>query len=90
LKNWFFQTQADLALKNLQFSFSLKKPVQLLVCALSTTLTSSKATFLIDQATVNPSLMTDWKGIIYNGTGSRQETLTVPANNKYLFCVLTK
>jgi len=58
------------------------------ILSLSTTITSGKATFLIEQQTVNPSLMTDWKRIIYNGTGSWQETLTVPANNKYLFAFL--
>ncbi len=58
------------------------------ILSLSTTITSGKATLLIEQQTVNPSLMTDWKRIIYNGTGSWQETLTVPANNKYLFAFL--
>jgi hypothetical protein len=58
------------------------------ILSVSTTITSGKATFLIEQQTVNPSLMTDWKRIIYNGTGSWRETLTVPANNKYLFAFL--
>lgn len=58
------------------------------ILSLSTTITSGKATFLIEQQTVNPSLMADWKRIIYNGTGSWQETLNVPADNKYLFAFL--
>ncbi len=58
------------------------------ILGLSTTITSGKATLLIEQASVNPSLMTDWKRIIFNGTGSWQETLTVPANNKYLLAFL--
>jgi len=89
LKNQVFSNSGrPCTTKNLQFSFSLKKTCAVIVCALSTTLTSSKATFLIDQASVNPSLMTDWKGIIHNGTGSWQETLTVPASNKYFFAFL--
>jgi hypothetical protein len=58
------------------------------VLSVSTIITSGKATFLIEQQTVNPSLMTDWKRIVFNGTGSWQETFTVPANNKYLFAFL--
>ena len=58
------------------------------ILSFSTTITSGKATLLIEQQTVNPSLMTDWKRIIYNGTRSWQEKLTVPANNKYLFAFL--
>ena len=58
------------------------------VLNISTTILSGKATFLIEQGTVNPSLMSDWQRIVFNGTGSWQQTLTVPANNKYLFVFL--
>jgi hypothetical protein len=51
-------------------------------------ITSGQAKLVIDEATVNPSYYANWKTLVFNGTGSWQETLTVPLSNEYFFTFL--
>jgi hypothetical protein len=50
---------------------------------ITTTVKTGQAELLIDEQTVNPSLAATWERVVFNGTGTWQETFTVPATNKY-------